>query len=238
MKKYLLLLLLIPIVGFSQQKNVISTFRIFAKADKSLELEKALATHAQKYHTGDWKWRVFEIQSGPDAGGFHVTEGPNSWTTLDSRGTLGAEHTADWAKNVMPLTDGNGGESYSVFREDLSTVKPTDYANKISISHVYPKPGETHKVEARLKKLRKVWESSGMSMAVYESHFSGEPQFTIVTRHKDGWKEKEPDYRKPMKERYDAVYGEGAYEEWLNTTSSVSRSWGEMLMLRAELSSK
>lgn len=238
MKKNLLLFLLVPIIGFSQTKNVISTFRVFAKPDKSLELEKALAAHAQKYHSGDWKWRVFEIQSGPDAGGLHVTEGPNSWTTLDGRGTLGVEHTTDWAKNVMPLTTGMSGESYSVFREDLSTIKATEYTTKISINHVYPKTGEGHKVEARLKKLKKVWEASRASVAVYESHLSGEPQFAIVTRHKDGWKEKEPGFLKPMKDRYDAVHGEGAYEEWINSTSNISRSWGEMLMLRPDLSSK
>lgn len=238
MKKLLLALLLVPFIGISQTKNVVNSFRITAKADKSLELEKALAAHAQKYHSGDWKWRVFEIQSGPDAGGFQVSEGPNSWTALDSRGTLGVEHTADFAKNVLPLTTGQTGENYSVYREDLSSVQPTDYADKISINHIYPKQGEGHKVEARLKKLKKVWESSGQSVAVYQSHFSGEAQFTIVTRHKNGWKEKETGYMKPMKERYDAVYGEGSYEEWINTTSSVERSWGEMLMFRPDLSSK
>ena len=102
MKKYLLLLVLIPFIGFSQTKNVVSVRRFFPKLDKVLELEKALTAHAQKYHTGDWKWRVFEISSGPDAGGYHVVEGPNSWTTLDSRGNLGAEHTADLAKNILP----------------------------------------------------------------------------------------------------------------------------------------
>jgi hypothetical protein len=75
-------------------------------------------------------------------------------------------------------------------------------------------------------------------VAVYQSHYSGEQQFSIVTRHKNGWKEKETDYVKPMNQRYDAVFGEGAYEEWLNTTSSVSHSWGEMLMMRSDLSSK
>ncbi len=49
----------------------VNTNRVFAKVDKVLEFEKALATHSQKYHTGDWKWRVFEISSGPDAGGYH-----------------------------------------------------------------------------------------------------------------------------------------------------------------------
>jgi hypothetical protein len=238
MKKCLLLLALIPLIGFSQTKNVISTFRVFAKPEKSLELEKAIAAHAQKYHTGDWKWRVFEIQSGPDAGGFHITEGPNSWTTLDTRGNLGAEHTADWAKNVAPLSNGEGEENYSVYREDLSSAQLAEITDKISITHLYPEPGEGHKVEARLKKFKKVWEASGQTVAVYQSHFSGAPQFTLVYRHKNGWKEKETGYYKPIKERWDAIYGEGNYDELLDSSNSVDRSWGEMLILRPELSSK
>ncbi|MGL2987470.1 hypothetical protein ACSVH5_07735 [Flavobacterium sp. RSSA_27] len=237
MKKLLLVLALLPFIGFSQTKNMISSFRIFAKPGKSIDLEKALSAHAQRYHTGDWKWRVFEIQSGPDAGGYHIVEGPNSWSSHDSRGTLGDAHTADWVKNVEVLTEGRGSSSYAIIREDLSTVKASDFVDKISISHIYPKQGEGHKVEARLKKLKKVWEASGQSVVVYEAHFSGPPQFSIVYRHKEGWKEKEPGFRKPMKERYESIYGEGSYEEWLNSPSSSERSWGELLLLNPKLGS-
>ena len=79
MKRLLLLLLLLPVIGMSQTKNVINLFRIFPKIDKSLEFEKAFKAHAEKYHTGDRRWRVYEIQTGPDAGGFLVLEGPLSW---------------------------------------------------------------------------------------------------------------------------------------------------------------
>jgi len=238
MKKYLFLLLMIPFLGFSQEKTVVGVTRIFAKPEKSAELEKALTAHAQKFHTGDWKWRVFEIMSGPDAGGYHITEGPNSWTSLDTRGNLGAEHTADLAKNILPLTTGNDQQSYFVFRDDLSSVQPTDFADKISINHIYPLQGASRKVEAQIKRFKKMWESSGMSVAVYESHFSGEFQYAIVTRHKKGWIEKEKGYYKPVEERYDAQNGEGSYEEFLDRPAALARSWGELLVMRPDLSSK
>lgn len=60
-------------------KNVIHAQRVFPKIDQVLEFEKALANHAQKFHSGDNQWRVFGIQSGPDYGGFHIVEGPKSW---------------------------------------------------------------------------------------------------------------------------------------------------------------
>jgi hypothetical protein len=237
MKKYVFLLMLLPLIGMSQTKTVINTTRLFPKLDKIAELEKALTVHAQKYHTGDWSWRVYAIISGPDAGGFHIVEGPNTWTALDSRGNLGAEHTADLNKNVLPLT-AESRQSYSVLREDLSNIPSPELTEKISITHVFPKQGESHKVENRIKKLKKVWEAGNVTVAVFESHLSGPFQFALVTRHKDGWKEKEKTYRKPIKERYESVYGEGSYIEFLETGNSSESAWGEMLVLRPDLGSK
>ncbi len=57
MRKYLFMLLLIPAMGMSQTKTVLTSNRVFAKNEKVSEFEKALANHAQKYHTGDVKWR-------------------------------------------------------------------------------------------------------------------------------------------------------------------------------------
>ncbi|MGL2964241.1 hypothetical protein ACSVH2_10525 [Flavobacterium sp. RSB2_4_14] len=238
MKKILLLLALVPIIGLSQTKNVITASRVFAKNGKTLELEKAIAAHAQKYHTGEWKWRVFEILSGPDAGGYHIVEGPNSWAEIDSRNNLGDVHMADWVKSVEALTEGRQSSSFSVYREDLSAAKLTDFTDKIAVNHIYPKQGEFDKVESRLKKLKKVWEASGQNVVVYQASSSGAPQLSIVTRYKTGWKERETGFLKPMKERYDAIYGEGAYQEWMEETSPTEKSWGEMLSFRPDLSSK
>lgn len=231
--------LLVSMIGFSQDRNVISVERIFPKPDKVAEFEKALAAHAQKYHTGDWKWRVSEVVSGPDVGGYSITEGPNTWTALDTRGTLGAEHTADYQKNIAPLTTGQGGSAYMVFRPELSTAQLGEFTDKISVTHVYPKVATTGRFEARTKKVKKVWEASGETVAVYQSHFSGEPQFIIVYRHKQGWKEKETNFRKPFPERYNEINGEGTFDEYLESAQRYTdRTWGEMLILRADLSSK
>ena len=239
MKKIFLLFLLIPLFGMSQTKNVMNSFRVFPKPDKNAEFEKGLAAHAQKYHKGNWKWRVFEIQTGPDAGGFHITEGPLSWEEFDSRGDLGALHTADWNKNVAPFTTGMGTQSYSTYNADLSTVQLTDYADKIIISHMYPKPGMLNGVSDLIKRQKKVWETSNESVAVYSAAFSGPPQYTVVTRLKAGLKELDDSYRKPFAERYNAVYGDGAWAKWLEDyAKNVESRWSEMLFLRADLGSK
>jgi len=239
MRKIFLLCLLIPLLGAGQTKNVVNSFRVFSKPDKNAEFEKALAAHAQKYHTGSWKWRVFEIQTGPDAGGFHVVEGPLSWGEFDSRGDLGAEHTADWNKNVAPLTTGMGTQSYGSFDADLSTVQITDFTDKIIINHMYPKPGMVNGVIALIKKLKKVWEASGETVAVYSAVASGDPQYTVVSRLKAGLKELDPSFRKPLPERYNATYGEGSWDYYLaDYAKAVDRRWSEMLFVRADLGSK
>lgn len=239
MRKLQLLLLLIPFVGMSQTKNVISFFRVFPKVDKMAEFQKAFASHAQKFHTGDWKWRVYEIQSGPDAGGFQVIEGPLNWEQFDKRGNISELHTADWEKNVMPSTADRGTASYSEFIEDLSTVKLTDYAEKIIITHLYPKPGMVVNVEELLKKMKPIWTASNESMAVYRSVVSGDPQFATVQRLKDGLKELDAGFRKPFPERYNTTNGANSWSDFLKDyANAVERRWSELLFYRADLSSK
>ena len=238
MKKIFLLLMLVPLFGTSQ-KNVASTFRAFPKADKVLEFEKALAAHSQKYHTGDWKWRVFAIQSGPDANGYHITEGPLSWDLIDNRGEISVEHNNDWNKNVAIYLTERGGASYSVFQDTLSTVMMTDYADKINITHWYPKIGWGGKVRETINSMKAAWKAGGESVAVYLASSSGPAQYTIVTRYKQGLKERNADFRKPFKDRYEAANGVDSFENFLDVLRNyVSDAWSELLFYRADLSSK
>ncbi len=239
MKPFLLLCMLLPIMGISQTKNILSTHRVFPKIDKVLEFEKALATHAQKYHTGDVKWRVFEIQSGPDMGGYHITEGPNSWEGLDTRGNLGDEHNIDWHKNVaMYLTDRQSA-TYSVYEDTLSTVAVGDYSDKIQIDHVYPKIGYVDQVRKILTERKKVWQANGLSVAVYSLNASGPAQFAIVTRFKQGLKEKTSGFRKPFKVSYESIFGEDSMDGHIQRIRDYSNEiWSEMLFIRKDLSSK
>lgn len=235
----LLLCVLAPVLAKSQTNNLISTHRVFPKIDKVLEFEKAIATHAQKYHKGNAHWRVFAIQSGPDIGGFHITEGPTSWEAEDTRGNLGTEHNVDWNKNVaIYLTDRQSG-GYSVYQDSLSTVALGDFSDKINITHVFPKAGHMADVENIIKKLKKTWMASGVSTAVYASSSSGKAQYTLVTRYKQGLKERAPGFRKPFLERYEAVNGEGSFAQYTKDVAEFTDdSWSELLFLRSDLSSK
>jgi hypothetical protein len=239
MRKMLALCLLVPVLGFSQAKIVLNSVRVFPKQDKIAEFEKALATHSQKYHTGDWKWRVYSIDSGPDAGGYMISEGPNSWEALDSRGDLGAEHTADWSKNVAPLTIDRGGSTYVEFQPDLSTVQLSDYADKIVINHMTAKPGRINTIPDLISKLKNAWQAGGESVAVYQQVASGEPGYTTVTRLKGGLKELATGFRKPLKDRYNTANGAGSFDQFLKDyAEDVENRWSELLIYKADLSSK
>ena len=239
MKKFLFISVLLPLLGIGQVKTVITSSRLFAKNNETASFEKALAAHAQKYHKGDVAWRVWSIESGPDAGGYMVTEGPTTWSTMDGRADISAEHTADWEKNVMPLTNGTGQSSYYVFQTDLSTVQLTAYSDKIVINHLTAKPGKINDMKTLIQKLKKTWEGGSESVAVYISAFSGEPGYMYVNRLKNGLQELAVDYRKPLAERYNELNGAGSFDAWLKDYAEIVQSrWSELLTYKPLLSSK
>ena len=239
MKKIFLLLLLVPLFGISQSPTIISATRYFAKSDKVSEFEKGLMAHIAKYHSGDWKWRVYTIETGPDAGGYHVVEGPKTWDEFDKRGDLGADHMKDWSENVQPYLAEKYSSMYTKYLADLSTVQLLNYTDKITITHVFPKPGMGNVLEESLKKVKKGWTAGNQTVAVYQTIASGATQYTLVYRLKDGLKELDDNYRKPFKDRYESSNGKGSYEGLLESIRKVTdKSWSEMLFFRPDLSSK
>jgi hypothetical protein len=239
MRKLFLCWLLIPCIGMGQTKTVVSTFRAFPKPEKITEFERALSAHAQKFHTGEWKWRTYEVISGPDAGAYHVTEGPNTWAQLDDRKDISKEHTADWNTSIAPLTTGQGTQGFSVYREDLSSVPLLEFSEKMAITHIFPKQGYADTIIAIIKKIKVIWQKSSEPVAVYQASGSGPSQIVLVFRYKTCWKERDPGFRKSFMERYKAEYSDSGYNEYISAVQQfVEKSWTEMLSYRADLSSK
>ena len=239
MRKLFLLLVVLPLFTLAQDKTVVSVSRYFPKVDKVQQFEKALAAHAQKYHKGDQQWRVFSIESGPDAGGYQVVEGPATWDAHDKRGDLGKAHMDDWSASVQSLLTEKGSSSFSTFRKDLSTVQLNEYSDRIAINHLFYKAGYYGEMQESTVKMKKVWEQSNQAIAVYEASSSGEPQFVIVTRYKQGLKERETGFLEILPVRYTKTHGqEGWNKHVAGLKEMVSHQWGEMLFYKPELGSK
>ena len=254
MKKFAcsLLLLLCPLIAFAQaaaaapataaapaapKKNTITTYRIWAKDGQSAALKAALTAHAQKYHTGNWKWRVNDVISGPDSGSFQIVEGPNTWTDLEGRGDLGAEHMKD-SDNLMSHVEKSSARSYMTFVEEASTTASTNWSNKSAITHYYSKPGRGPATLEILKSLKKYWEKQGYNVVVWSAYASGEPQYATVRRFKDGWKDL--DLNNPtMREVFEGAYGAGSYDKLLDELNRcVDHTVSEMIEFQPALSSK
>jgi len=239
MRKLLAILLLSPLFGLSQTQNIVHVDRVFAKQDKGDQLEKAIAAHAKKYHSGSWSWRVYEVQTGPDAGALQLNEGPNTWTVLDGRGDLGAEHTADFNNTVATFTIDRGSSGYNKYDADLSTTGLTDYTDKVILQHIYPKPGMVDRVRDMLMRSKKAWQSAKVDIAVYESIISGPPSFTIARRLKNGLKDMEESSGPSFKDSWNKVYGANAYDKYQKDYAEMVESrWSELIVYRPDLSSK
>ncbi|OIR12188.1 hypothetical protein GALL_64400 [mine drainage metagenome] len=230
----------LPFMVMAQSKNVMNSQRVFPKIGSTAAFEKALAAHSLKYHSsGNFKWRVYEITTGPDAGGYQILEGPCTWDEFDKRGDLGKEHMMNWATTVTPLLTEKYEDSYVTYRDDLSSTGVTNYSNKIAISHVFNKPGYYGEMEAAIKSLKSSWEDGKQNIAVYDISSSGEPGFVIVNRYADGLKERDAMYRSSMKSRYEKQNGAGSWSNYQDMLKKcIDHSWSEILEYRADLSAK
>jgi len=239
MRKMIFLLLALPLAGLAQTKTVISTSRYFPKSGQWQAFEKMVSAHAKKYHKDDFAWRVYTIETGPDVGGYMIVEGVSNWATIDGRGDLGAEHTADWEKNVQPLLQDRFSSMYLTYRGDLSTIAQTAYTEKISINHQFIRAGYTSELTDNIIASKKLWQADSSHMAVYESSISGPTQFVMVTRYTNGLKERDEVNATTYEQRFEKVNGTGSYKKWMdNTKAGIESQWTELLYGKPELGSK
>ena len=238
MRKILFFLLALPFIGLAQTKNLISTSRYFPKSGKWQAFEKAISAHAKKYHKNDFAWRVYTIDSGPDAGGYMVVEGPHNWGSVDTRGDLGAAHTADWETTVQVHLQDNFSSTYYEYSSDLSTAPIVQFADHISIQHMFVNPGFRGEVMDNIRASKKLWQADAMNVAVYDVSLSGQPQFAIVTRYVDGLKVRDAVNPVPFVERFNKANGEGSFDQWVkNYKVAVRNQWSELLTAKKDLGS-
>ena len=223
----------------AQDKATLSSYRVLPKPGKDAALKKAITDHAAKYHTGNWKWRVFSVLSGPDAGAYMINEGPNSWTVLEGRKDISDAHTRDYESNVLPLVERQVPDSYLLYQREASSDSAVGPFKKALLRHFYPKPGKGARLFDYLKTWKKVWEKLGLRVTVWSSFFSGEPRYVVASRLPQGWVDLERPVGKEMRESFDEFAGVGAFTRFLEDLDRyVDRIDEEMIELLPEVSSK
>ena len=240
-KSIVLLFFLVTSLALSQaqDKATLSSYRVLAKPGKDAALKKAITDHAAKFHTGNWKWRVFMVLSGPDEGAYQINEGPNSWTVLEGRKDISDEHTRDYETNILPLVERNTPQMYLVYQRALSSDSAVGPMKKALLRHIYPKPGKGARIYNYLSTFKKVWEKLGMKVAVWSSFYSGEPQYVVAARLPQGFIDLEQSMGQKIREGYDELAGAGSYYRYLEDLDLyVDKVVEDMIELLPEASSK
>ena len=234
-----MLALLFPLLAFAQSppEKTLSVYRVWVKDGHTAAFEKALLAHAKQFHTGHWKWRVYQVMSGPDGGSYQINEGPNSWTTLDDRGDLSAAHTKHYETMITPHVAKSSPGQYFTYDDKLSTTGLGNFSTKAVISHVVVKPGRMLAYTNSLKTAKAVWEKLGRNVVIWRSFYSGQPRVIIVGRLKNGFKDFDTD-NALFQDAYDAVNGAGSHEKYLEEVSrNVESTLGEIIEFQPALSS-
>ncbi len=220
------------------KKGTIDTYMVMPKDGHDTALKAALAAHAQKFHSGNWKWRVYSVLTGPDSGAYMILEGPNSWTDIEGRGDLGPEHQKDYEANILPHVEKSSPEMYATYVKGASTTDAAAFStNKVLVSNCYLKPGRGPHALDDAKAWKKIYEKLGISVVAWRTFYSGEQCYIFAGRLKDGFKDLDGhlDFRKAA----DEVLGAGALDRLVESdTANYSRIVDEIIEFKPELSSK
>jgi hypothetical protein len=224
-------------IAQTPERNVMSSYRVVPMPGKDAQLRKALMDHAAKYHSGAWRWRIFQVLSGPDEGSYQINEGVNSWTELEGRKEISEEHQRDYERTVLPLTEKTLPAAYLTYQKDFSSDSAGGPLKKALLRHYYLKPGKGGRVAGYLANWKKVYEKLGMKVGVWGSFFSGQPQFVTSFRLANGWADLEKPWGKLTREGYDEVVGTGAYVRYVEDMDEyVERIVEEMIEFLPEVS--
>jgi hypothetical protein len=217
--------------------KTLTVYRVWVKDGHTADFEKAVAAHAKQFHTGHWKWRVYQVLSGPDGGSYQINEGPNSWSDLDGRGDLGPAHNKHYDTTLLPHISKSSPEAYMTYEDKHSTTALGNYSTKAMINHAYLKPGREAAYMAALKTNKAAWEKRGLNVAVWRSFASGPTHVAIVYRLKNGFKDFDID-NGPHQAAYDEINGAGSYDKYLEEIARDVDSYsGDMIEYSPGLSS-
>ena len=235
MKNLILLLLLLPMLGFSQTATDYLMFEIGTikvSPDKVALVNSGMAAHNKKYHaTGPYGARVYNVVTGTDAGAYKWVMGPGTWSGLDARPS-DELHDMDWDSKVDQYTSPGGNQEYIRFDPKLSRFPHDFTVNKLFVRYVDVARGKMEAVKAMFEKAHKVYaekipnETYGVYFNEVPSTSGGRDLILVSYFDKYAWMAMDDGFDA----KYEEVYGKGSaaafWNEWnANTLGMESEIW-------------
>lgn len=214
MKKLFYLLLLSPMVAFSQAGTEL-IFEIATHSvsrDNVAQVEHAMGAHNKKYHaSGPNGVRVYTVQTGHDSGKYKWVMGPGPWSALDTR-PADDSHNSDWSANVERYLGEETNAEYISMDPALSRF-PADFnVDKLFVRYVDVVRGKMSEAKEILKKITRVYTEKipGETYGIYYNEIpstSSGRDITIVSFFdKYAWMGNDDGFDA----KYDEIFGKGS----------------------------
>lgn len=196
------------------------------------DFEKAVKAHNEAHHSGAHNAWLMRIETGMTAGTYILGMGPLTFTDLDSR-PHGGDHDAQWADEVAQHVESIEGVEYWRQLDKLSYTKEEEEWNMLNVWILDIKRGEWYRFKSFMEKIQPIFEAKDETNTVWSKQFNENDgrDAAIVWRMKSWADLDDQDWK--MKDEYDKMYGEGAWddalEEWEDFVESMtSQVWSIM----------
>ncbi|MFZ1677068.1 MAG: hypothetical protein WBP41_14955 [Saprospiraceae bacterium] len=180
-------------------------------------LEKGLAAHNKKFHTANpYKIGVMRTISGPGTGDYTLVMGPVTLSQIDGRPS-GAEHDADWQKNVIPYVEAVSDAAFWREYKEV-TYAPAGSMNftKSRLRFFTLNPGQMDRMKAALKLISEVYKAKNIqaSYTVYIRYGASQGPHIAAEIGMANWSFL--DEPNTFQKDFEEVHGVGSYQKFLD----------------------
>jgi hypothetical protein len=243
MKKLLSLWLLVAAgyFCFGQEKNLVQSILLKPKNGMGPQFETALKAHNVKFHSAPSKAFVFQFINGEKMGFYQVAFPASSWAEMDNMKPNPA-HEMDVQTAIAPKLEVNEGWIFSRRIDSLSHGDQNWEIAKSRMTYWHMKRGKMQEFAGWLRKIKLMLDDTKdpRNVTIYSKSLAGtDGQFILVTRYKDGWKEMEPNFHKPIKDLFIKAYSAAEWDSYIKVFDEcVEKEETYLRVFRPDLSTK
>jgi hypothetical protein len=243
MKKMLSVCLLLVVANYcaGQEKTLVQSILLKPKPEMIMQFENALKAHNTKFHAAPGKAFVFQFISGDKMGFYQVAFPASSWAEMDNMKPA-AGHEQDVQTTIAPKLEVNEGWIFSRRIDSLSHGDQNWDIAKSRMTYWHIKRGKMQEFAGWLRKIKLMLDDTKdpRNVTFYSKSLAGtDGQFILVTRYKEGWKEMEPNFHKPIKDLFIKTYSAAEWDNYIKVFDDcVEKEETYLRVFRPDLSTK